>query len=114
MPCHFTNPTGIARKIGMKHHWMMGLAAPLLAGGASLAQDVPQPADYNRAAIEASLTRPLSEMPLTGTPNGIPVMKGNNSTDKNLFNMVEGQPIDPRPPEKKDDHPVFPGQTHAP
>jgi glucose/arabinose dehydrogenase len=98
----------------MKRYWLMGSGAPLLAIGAALAQDVAQPPDYNRAAIEASLTRPLSEMPLTGTPNGIAVMSGNNSTDKNLFKMVEGQPVDPRPPEKKDDHPVFPGQTHAP
>jgi len=28
--------------------------------------------------------------------------------------MVEGQPIDKRPPELDTDHPVFPGQTHAP
>ena len=27
---------------------------------------------------------------------------------------VEGQPIDKRPPELDTDHPVFPGQTHAP
>ena len=27
---------------------------------------------------------------------------------------VEGQPIDRRPPELDTDHPVFPGQTHAP
>src|SRR6187455_2968509 len=27
---------------------------------------------------------------------------------------VEGQPIDKRPPELETDHPVFPGQTHAP
>src|SRR5215217_3124215 len=27
---------------------------------------------------------------------------------------VEGQPIDRRPPQLESDHPVFPGQTHAP
>jgi hypothetical protein len=27
---------------------------------------------------------------------------------------VEGQPIDRRPPQLDTDHPVFPGQTHAP
>lgn len=31
-----------------------------------------------------------------------------------LWRMVEGQPADPRPPEKADDEPEFPGQTHAP
>jgi glucose/arabinose dehydrogenase len=28
--------------------------------------------------------------------------------------MIEGQPIEPRPPEKADDKPAFPGQTRAP
>src|SRR5215210_2898544 len=27
---------------------------------------------------------------------------------------IEGQPIDRRPPQLDTDHPVFPGQTHAP
>ncbi len=30
------------------------------------------------------------------------------------FQMVKGQPIDTREPEKKDDHPAFPGQTRGP
>jgi glucose/arabinose dehydrogenase len=30
------------------------------------------------------------------------------------FQLVKGQPIDTREPEKKDDHPAFPGQTRAP
>lgn len=98
----------------MRKNWMIGAAALALAATAATAQDAAKPADYTNAAIEASLTKPLNEMPLTGTPNGIAVMKGNNSTDKNLFNMVEGQPVDPRTPEFKTDHPVFPGQTHAP
>jgi glucose/arabinose dehydrogenase len=31
-----------------------------------------------------------------------------------VYSTVEGQPIDPRPPEKRDDKPLFPEQTHAP
>src|SRR5215216_2469593 len=30
------------------------------------------------------------------------------------IHTVEGQPIDTRPPQLDTDHPVFPGQTHAP
>lgn len=30
------------------------------------------------------------------------------------FQLIKGQPIDTREPEKKDDHPAFPGQTRAP
>ncbi|MBU3077407.1 PQQ-dependent sugar dehydrogenase [Sphingomonas quercus] len=30
------------------------------------------------------------------------------------YATVEGQPVETRPPEKKDDHPLFPGQTRAP
>jgi len=100
----------------MNTHWLMTSSAVLIAlfSSAALAQDVPQPPEYNRAAIEASLTRPLSEMPLTGTPNGIPVMKGNNSTDKPPLQMIDGKPVDTRIGEKKDDRDAFAGQSHAP
>jgi aldose sugar dehydrogenase len=98
----------------MKWHWMTGVALLALGTGAALAQDVAQPPEYNRAAIDASLNRPLGEVPLTGTPNGIAVMKGNNSTDMPPLQMIEGKPVDTRIGEKKDDHDVFPGQSHAP
>jgi aldose sugar dehydrogenase len=42
--------------------------------------------------------------------------RGNTTQDRPPFEIfrVEGQPIDRRPPELDTDHPVFPGQTHAP
>ena len=42
--------------------------------------------------------------------------RGNAAQDRPPFEIfrVEGQPIDRRPPELDTDHPVFPGQTHAP
>ena len=41
---------------------------------------------------------------------------GNQSRARRPFEVmtIEGQPIDRRPPELDTDHPVFPGQTHAP
>src|SRR5438552_3915195 len=45
-----------------------------------------------------------------------PAGRGNAGTVRRSFEKftVEGQPIDKRPPELDTDHPVFPGQTHAP
>jgi len=45
-----------------------------------------------------------------------PAGRGNAGTVRRSFEKftVEGQPIDKRPPELNNDHPVFPGQTHAP
>ena len=45
-----------------------------------------------------------------------PAGRGNAGTTRRSFEKftVEGQPIDRRPPELDTDHPVFPGQTHAP
>src|SRR5215510_10274823 len=42
--------------------------------------------------------------------------RGNAAQERPVFEIfrVEGQPIDRRPPELDTDHPVFPGQTHAP
>src|ERR1051326_7957128 len=42
--------------------------------------------------------------------------RGNAGVTRRSFEKftVEGQPIDRRPPELDTDHPVFPGQTHAP
>src|SRR5918912_2333841 len=45
-----------------------------------------------------------------------PAGRGTGGTARRSFEKftVEGQPIDKRPPELDTDHPVFPGQTHAP
>jgi len=50
----------------------------------------------------------------TGTPAGVIALQNRNSTGFPAPNLVEGQPIETRAPEKEDDHPVFPGQTRAP
>lgn len=52
-----------------------------------------------------------SAIPLAQTPS-----RGNAAPAGRPFEIfrVEGQPIDKRPPELDTDHPVFPGQTHAP
>jgi len=54
-----------------------------------------------------------SALLLAQTP---PAGRGNAGTARRSFEKftVEGQPIDKRPPELDTDHPVFPGQTHAP
>ncbi len=98
----------------MMKQWMTGVAFMALLPAAALAQDVAQPPEYNQAARDASLNRPLTEMPLTGTPNGITVMQGHNSVGFPAPNLVEGQPIETRAPEKKDDVAAFAGQTRAP
>src|SRR5215212_2984887 len=45
-----------------------------------------------------------------------PAGRGNAGGARPSFEKfaVEGQPIDKRPPQLDTDHPVFPGQTHAP
>ena len=45
-----------------------------------------------------------------------PAGRGNAGTTRRSFEKftVEGRPVDRRPPELDTDHPVFPGQTHAP
>ena len=52
-----------------------------------------------------------SALLLAQTPAG-----RNPSAPRRMFEIftVEGQPIDKRPPQLETDHPVFPGQTHAP
>src|SRR6202167_6271840 len=47
-------------------------------------------------------------------PNGRGGGKGGGRGAPPAFQMVKGQPIDTREPEKKDDHPAFPGQTRVP
>jgi glucose/arabinose dehydrogenase len=98
----------------MKVALMTGAALLAALPAAVLAQDAPKEPQYTQAAIDASLHQPLSQLPLTGTPNGIPLMQGHNSTSMPPLQRIEGKPVDTRPPEKKDDHDVFPGQSHAP
>src|SRR5215468_7129260 len=50
----------------------------------------------------------------TGTPPGVMPMQNHNSVGFPAPNLIEGQAIETRPPEKEDDHPAFPGQTRAP
>jgi glucose/arabinose dehydrogenase len=58
----------------------------------------------------ATLAMPLAIL-LAQTPTG-----GAAAPARRAFEIltVEGQPIDRRPPQLDTDHPVFPGQTHAP
>jgi aldose sugar dehydrogenase len=58
----------------------------------------------------ATLAMPVAIL-LAQTPTG-----GNATPARRPFEIlrVEGQPIDRRPPQLDTDHPVFPGQTHAP
>jgi glucose/arabinose dehydrogenase len=53
----------------------------------------------------------LSAILLAQTPTG-----GNAAPVRRPFEIfrLEGQPIDKRPPQLDTDHPIFPGQTHAP
>ena len=61
-------------------------------------------------AAAATLAMPCAIL-LAQTPAG-----GNAAPARRPFEIfrVEGQPIDKRPPQLDTDHPVFPGQTHAP
>lgn len=52
--------------------------------------------------------------PLTGTPAGAMPLEGHNSKGFPAPRLIEGQPIETRPPELADDKPAFPGQTRAP
>ena len=51
-----------------------------------------------------------------GPPPGAPGKGGGKGKAKAgpAWQLVKGQPIDTREPEKKDDHPAFPGQTRQP
>jgi glucose/arabinose dehydrogenase len=98
----------------MKQQLMIGAALLALAPMAAFAQDIAKEPQYTQQSIDASLAKPLSQMPLTGTPDGIPVMAGHNSTDASPMMQQEGQPVDNRTPELKADHPMFSGQTRVP
>ena len=50
----------------------------------------------------------------TGTPPGVMPLQNRNSVGFPAPRMVEGQPIETRPPEKEDDRPALAGQTRAP
>ena len=58
----------------------------------------------------------VAQTPVGGPPGG--GFKGGRGGGKAkggpTWQLVKGQPIDTREPEKKDDHPAFPGQTRAP
>src|SRR5580698_7676323 len=71
----------------------------LLAGfPTALAAQTPMPAP-SAAQTEAPQTAPLKSRFAPSFP---------------VYSTVEGQPINPRPPEKNDDRPLFPEQTRAP
>ena len=78
-----------------------GLACTALIPGAILAQQAPNPP-------------PNQVNDPTGTPPGVMPMQNHNSIGFPAPRTVEGQPIETRQPELEGDHPVFPGQTHAP
>jgi glucose/arabinose dehydrogenase len=61
---------------------------------------------FTAAALALSSAMLLAQAPGGGNPPAV----------RQAFQIftVEGQPIDRRPPELDTDHPVFPGQTHAP
>jgi glucose/arabinose dehydrogenase len=91
------------------------LGVSLLVLTPALAQDLTRGTEYTQGAIDASLHRPLSDMALTGTPNGIAPVRGDyGSNDAPPLQRIEGKPVDPRHGEKSDDHDVFPGQSRAP
>jgi glucose/arabinose dehydrogenase len=64
--------------------------------------------------------QPVANPPLnqvndpTGTPPGVAPLQNRNSTGFPAPRLLEGQPIETRPPEKEDDRAVFAGQTRAP
>ena len=73
------------------------------------------------ALVPSALTG-QSEAPITSSANPkVPTEQKPDSAPKSRFRprgpvyaTTEGQPIDARPPEKFDDKPLFPEQTHAP
>ena len=67
------------------------------------------------AAVLGAQT-PAGPPPGAAPPNGRGGGKGKGGGRgaPPAYNLVKGQPIETRDPEKKDDHPAFPGQTRAP
>jgi glucose/arabinose dehydrogenase len=66
------------------------------------------------ALLLAGAASAASNIPLTGTYNGVPTMPLRNSSGFPEPRRVEGQPVETRTPEKASDAPDFPGQTRAP
>jgi glucose/arabinose dehydrogenase len=58
----------------------------------------------------------IALLPATLAAQTPPPAEGSNGGEARMpwLSTVEGQPIDTRPPEKKDNAPTFPGQTRAP
>ena len=75
----------------------------LLLAGASLAI----------AGATLLLAQPPAGGPPRGGPPGARGGRGGGRGAPPQFQLVKGQPIDTREPEKKDDHPAFPGQTRV-
>jgi glucose/arabinose dehydrogenase len=69
----------------------------------------------NRLVITCAVAG-LSMFPALLFAQTPPAGRGNAGVTRRSFEKLtgEGQPIDKRPPELDSDHPVFPGQTHAP
>src|SRR3954467_10396378 len=78
----------------MRKWWTAALLAGATLGPLSVAAQIPAPAPAAAAPAPPVSGRLRSHDP---TPA-----------------LVEGRPIDDRPPEKPDDKPLFPGQTRAP
>jgi len=88
----------------MKPHWIAALLTSLVALPA-----VPM------AQMPAGVTTAPSATNIpTGNPEGVARMQNRNSTGFPAPQTIEGKPIETRPPELADDHPVFPGETRAP
>ena len=81
----------------------------------SLARPVPGYATEMKRVITIGAVAALAIVPLLSAQTA-PGGRGNAPVTRQSFEKftVEGQPIDKRPPELDTDHPVFPGQTHAP
>src|SRR5579863_10510081 len=89
---------GINGELRMKQHWL-----PFAGAGAAML-----------GAVLLMAQAPVGGPPGGGPPGGRGGGKGGGKGAPPAFQMVKGQPIDTREPEKKDDHPAFPGQTRVP
>ncbi len=67
-----------------------------------------------RGILLTTLLLLTTAVPLAAQDAPPPPPSGNNSNDFPPPRMVEGQPVETRPPEKADDAPLFPQQTRAP
>lgn len=83
----------------MKHRWLL-VAAPCAAA---------------LGAVMLMAQAPAGAPPAGAPPFGRGGAKGRGGRGAPpQFQLIKGQPIDTREPEKKDDHPAFPGQTRQP